>query len=67
MKWYSITDILPDYEATVLLVRRNAEIIIGYRHSTDRDGEHYHGPYNEVTEITHWAPLPDLPTIEEDE
>lgn len=64
--WMPVTESLPDYGQEVLLATE-ANIYMGRRSHTDRDGEHWRGPYrvdidrDEVFNVIYWRPLPALP------
>jgi len=66
--WNSVDTRLPDYDENVLLWSSTQKVVIGYRAMTDRRGEHWRGPYRigtdscDVTDVTYWAVLPDMPS-----
>lgn len=59
-KWISVKDRLPEKSyVDVLVLRRNGMVKIGYYRKYDRYGNEVNN-FN-ISDITHWMPLPNPP------
>lgn len=65
MDWISVEDSLPEGVNDVLFVTQGT-VVMGYYYEpgeewTNYETKEWDGDYETLTDVTHWAPLPDPP------